>query len=829
MTAESTSGDRRKLLTLGAAFVATLVVTALLAGLWFRPKPVPKTEPAGAMTPEAWVALFHEGVNALEQHRFPEAADIFSDLVKDRPTAVNAWINLAAAELNRNTEATHGPCIAACERAQKIDDRRPEPWFLRGVLMKHLGRAEEAERDFKATLERAPEDPTALYFLATLIGDRNPEQAIALLDRALDGETHLASAHYAIAGLRRRTGSDDGGRALAVFKAFTDAQTGSLVRIVYTELGRLGEAVRTPDVTVPRASADMAPAAAPARATTTFDGALRAVAVLRREGTPRVIIGRGGDLVAIGTDGATPTESVVASIAGAVGDVLPADADNDGDTDLLVLADGLPRLLLGDGARFNAAAFPETAPMTFVAATWTDIDQDSDLDVVALTAAGELRVFLNRRDAVFTPVRPDSALVGTFVPPALPSIPAGARRLAATDLDGDGDGDLLVTGAFGLRVLRNDRLLRFVDVTTRANVGTLKSIRQAAIADINGDGRQDIVWLDDDGLLGALLHTRSGPFRLTFNPVTPKLPGGSASVAAFALADVDLDGDDDLLLASRKGTLTLEPRGAGWIAGLPGCETPPVPALEPTEAPVVDSILLAAPLGEGPAVSWIAGIGNRVRVLDPSETRNRGLGVRLTGRLEPGQTRANTGGVGARVEVTARGATRVREMRTNDAGPGGSLVPLVFGMGSVGQADYVRITWPDDVLQNEGPVPGNQVKTFEEFQRKGSSCPILFAWDGERFACITDFLGTGGLGFWVAPDTFAPRIRRNSSSCRLPSCRRTVATNSASTSPSKKPAGSTRRNSSWWITPKARKSCPTNAWRSAVPLRMERCSSSVRA
>jgi hypothetical protein len=181
--------------------------------------------------------------------------------------------------------------------------------------------------------------------------------------------------------------------------------------------------------------------------------------------------------------------------------------------------------------------------------------------------------------------------------------------------------------------------------------------------------------------------------------VTPKLPGGSASVAAFALADVDLDGDDDLLLASRKGTLTLEPRGAGWIAGLPGCETPPVPALEPTEAPVVDSILLAAPLGEGPAVSWIAGIGNRVRVLDPSETRNRGLGVRLTGRLEPGQTRANTGGVGARVEVTARGATRVREMRTNARRAGRLARPARLRHGSVGQADYV----PDHVAGRRPP------------------------------------------------------------------------------------------------------------------------------
>lgn len=754
MTAEPHPPERRKLLTLGALFVATLVATALIAGMLLRPKPAAPTEPEGAMPAAAWVALFHEGVNALEQHRFPEAADMFGDLVKDRPTAVNAWINLAAAELNRNTEATHAPCIAACGRAIELDGRRPEPWFLRGVLMKHLGRAEEAERDFKAALERAPEDPTALYFLATLIGDRDPEKAIALLDRALEGETHLASAHYAIAGFRRRTGNDDGGRALAVFKAFTESQTGSLVRIVYTELGRLGEAVRTPDVTLPRIDA---PASGTALATATeIPGVLRAAAFFRRDGTPRVLVSRGAELVAIDATETSPRESVVATIDGNPSGLIPADADNDGDTDLLAVVDGALRYLSGDGTRFSAADFPNSPGTTFVAATWTDIDQDSDLDVVALTESSGLRVFLNRRDAVFTPVLPDSALVGTFVPPALPALPAGARHVMAADLDGDGDGDLLVTGSFGLRLLRNDRLLRFVDATTRANATTLGGIRQAAVSDLNGDGRQDIAWLTDDGAMGAHLHTRSGPFRLTFNPVTPKRTSGPATVSAFRLADVDLDGEDDLLLATEAGATALVPRGSGWIADVPGRGGAPVLVADAPGAASVASVLLAAPLGDGPGVSWIAGVGASVRLLAPPKTDNRGLGVRLTGRLEPGQTRANTGGVGARVEVTAGGTTRVREMRTNDAGPGAALVPLVFGMGGVGQADYVRITWPDDVLQNEGPVPGNQVKTFEEFQRKGSSCPILFVWDGERFACITDFLGTGGLGFWVAPDTFAP-------------------------------------------------------------------------
>jgi hypothetical protein len=38
-----------------------------------------------------------------------------------------------------------------------------------------------------------------------------------------------------------------------------------------------------------------------------------------------------------------------------------------------------------------------------------------------------------------------------------------------------------------------------------------------------------------------------------------------------------------------------------------------------------------------------------------------------------------------------------------------------------------------------------------ELDRKPSSCPYLYAWDGEGFAFVTDFLGGGEMGYGVAP------------------------------------------------------------------------------
>ena len=40
---------------------------------------------------------------------------------------------------------------------------------------------------------------------------------------------------------------------------------------------------------------------------------------------------------------------------------------------------------------------------------------------------------------------------------------------------------------------------------------------------------------------------------------------------------------------------------------------------------------------------------------------------------------------------------------------------------------------------------------IEELDRKPSSCPFLFTWNGERFEFVTDFLGAGEMGYWEAP------------------------------------------------------------------------------
>ena len=62
--------------------------------------------------------------------------------------------------------------------------------------------------------------------------------------------------------------------------------------------------------------------------------------------------------------------------------------------------------------------------------------------------------------------------------------------------------------------------------------------------------------------------------------------------------------------------------------------------------------------------------------------------------------------------------------------------------------------WPSGVLQDEvdeNQVAGDKRHELLEIDRRGSSCPTLFAWNGERYEFVADTLGAAVVGHWIAP------------------------------------------------------------------------------
>ncbi|HEX2269466.1 MAG TPA: hypothetical protein VHH35_08030, partial [Pyrinomonadaceae bacterium] len=73
--------------------------------------------------------------------------------------------------------------------------------------------------------------------------------------------------------------------------------------------------------------------------------------------------------------------------------------------------------------------------------------------------------------------------------------------------------------------------------------------------------------------------------------------------------------------------------------------------------------------------------------------------------------------------------------------------------------DAVRVIWPAGIVQAETEIAGAGAKpamnvSLTELDRKPSSCPYLYVWNGERFVFLTDFLGGGEMGHLDSPGTY---------------------------------------------------------------------------
>ena len=112
----------------------------------------------------------------------------------------------------------------------------------------------------------------------------------------------------------------------------------------------------------------------------------------------------------------------------------------------------------------------------------------------------------------------------------------------------------------------------------------------------------------------------------------------------------------------------------------------------------------------------------------------------------------NKSAIGTKVEVFA-GANRQKfEIAGSSGFLGQNATDIVVGLGQAKEADVVRMLWPSGVMQDEIQIAGLKDHSFLEMDRRGSSCPTLFAWDGTHYELIGDMLGAGVVGHWVGPD-----------------------------------------------------------------------------
>src|SRR6266481_959370 len=111
----------------------------------------------------------------------------------------------------------------------------------------------------------------------------------------------------------------------------------------------------------------------------------------------------------------------------------------------------------------------------------------------------------------------------------------------------------------------------------------------------------------------------------------------------------------------------------------------------------------------------------------------------------------NKSGIGTKVEVFAGPMVQKWEVPGSSGYLGQSAPILRVGLGNQKEADVVRLLWPTGVPQDEIKLTAKKTQAVAELDRRGSSCPVLFSWNGKEYEFIADMIGPGVVGHWVAP------------------------------------------------------------------------------
>ena len=739
----------------------------LLTTIWIfgstsaqRPTPTPATN-----TREEAYRANNIGVALLEQFKHNEAADTFRRALQLEPGLALARINLGIALFNV-------PDLPAAQKvlqsAIAANPATPQPHYVLGLIAKMQNRTDDAVAAFQRVLKIAPNDVGTNVNLGQIYAQqRQYPEAIAVLRTALAAEPYNTTALYNLGTALLRSGQRaEGQKVINQFQELRQRGSGTALGNNYLEQGRYAEAIvstgaepelvdRTdPNVTFTDATAIVGladPTTEFGRGVVLFDFDLDGdLDLLRQQHTSQLLYRNDGGKFSNITDksGALREQSIISNIGAVISNIgaVAGDYDNDGRPDLFVLRFGRLLLYHNDGAgKFSdvssAAGF---LPHPYVAssAAFVDFDHDGDLDIFVANFYEPLKppegggpTALNVRDAPNTLLRNDGN--GKFS-----NVSASAKldrlglslAVIPTDFNNRRDIDLLVVNqGRSVELFSNQRDGTFRDVAREVGLNESRW-SHAAAGDINKDGYTDyFVGRQNEPPLFAISDGHE-KFKIVAGP-------GPLAVSAIGLLDYDNDGLLDCIAYTIKGLTIWRNLGDSWKD---------VSERTLSSDMRKDYLLAVADIDNDGDQDLLLEAKNGLRVArNDGGNKNHSLRVNLSGKV------SNRSGVGAKIEVRAGSLTQ--KLETYSAYPAPAPADVIFGLGKRKTADVVRVLWPAGIVQAETPSVGQTTAltlSVTELDRKPSSCPYLYVWNGERFEFVTDFMGGGEMGHLDAPKVF---------------------------------------------------------------------------
>lgn len=372
-----------------------------------------------------------------------------------------------------------------------------------------------------------------------------------------------------------------------------------------------------------------------------------------------------------------------------------ADYDLDGDLDLFIANGKAASILYRNNGNETFTDITSSAGLGRGShgsngALFLDLDNDQYPDLVEVRKEQPISLYLNKGDGSFADI--SSRVAGDSK--------VGLTSLTAEDYDQDGDIDLyLCAGQKGPNLLCiNDGKAAFVvkrGWPFAADIPEdLASSWAAGFFDYENDGDLDVFLTqcpaDAKGLGPNILFLNEGHGQYAAHSLPEKTP-----FQAMAFFDYDSDGDTDMCLLSKSGTLSL--------------------------------------------------------LMNPCERRKtQWLKVKLIG------TKANRDAIGSWVEVRAQENHQKRWLMVSQGTHAQGEPILHFGLGGHDKVDMVKVLWPDHIKHELTDQKARGTLTIAENPLQKYSCPLIYAWDGERFGFITDTLGSGFAGYLLAPGRYKP-------------------------------------------------------------------------
>lgn len=223
------------------------------------------------------------------------------------------------------------------------------------------------------------------------------------------------------------------------------------------------------------------------------------------------------------------------------------DFDGDGKLDLATAATGSNAVSVfrntgSTGAVSFAARFDSTTGTTPTGIAIADIDGDGKLDLVnANYGSTNISVFRNTGT-------PGSIAFASRVNANVTSAPFG---IAIGDLDGDGKPDVVAAneGGGNVSVLRNTSTVGSVSFAAKVDFTAGNGSVNVAIADLDGDGRLDLVVVNQTaGTISILRNTSTGG-SISFATKVDFTVGSNPN--GITICDLDGDGKLDIAVANR--------------------------------------------------------------------------------------------------------------------------------------------------------------------------------------------------------------------------------------------------------------------------------------